>query len=360
MVRDQKGDVCKDENGHVRLECTCGLVIEGKTIPGHPLFTEGGSAWTGNSKPLLDLPLDQDPRLHPRNTCIHHGYNSIAIVPIRSGPSIVGILHLNDRREGALTEEAVRFYEGLGTSIGIALTRKRLEEDLRDRSAQLESANRELESFSYSVSHDLRAPLRAMDGFSQAVLEDYADKLDDEGRESLQRIRAASQRMATLIDEMLKLSRHSRVEMHREPVDLSAMAASCVDALRRAEPGREVEVVIAAGLKAEADPTLMRVVLENLIGNAWKFTRRTATPRIEVGAMDHEGKPAWFVRDNGAGFDPAHADRLFGAFQRLHTTEEFEGTGVGLASVSRIIQRHGGRVWAEGRPGAGATFHFTA
>ena len=234
-----------------------------------------------------------------------------------------------------------------------------LEERIRERTRELEAANSELEAFSYSVSHDLRAPLRAMDGFSQAVLEDYANKLDEDGKDSLQRIRAAAQRMGGLIDDILKLSRITRAELRKEPTDLSALAESCVAALREAEPERLVEVSVAPGLAAEADPRLVRVAVENLLGNAWKFTRKTAKPRIEFGALDRGGQRVYFVRDNGAGFDPAHADKLFGAFQRLHATEDFEGTGIGLATVRRIVHRHGGRVLAEGTPGAGATFHFT-
>ena len=358
-VRDRKGDVCRDENGNVLLECTCGLVIEGKADPANALFTRGGSAWTANSKPLLGIPIDQDPRLHPRNTCIHHGYSSIGIVPLRAGDTIVGILQLNDRREGRLDEDAVGFYEGLGNSIGIALTRKRIEEDLGRRTRQLETANQELESFSYSVAHDLRAPLRAIDGFSQAVQEDYAGKLDEDGKDSLRRIRAASQKMGALIDGLLKLSRITRAELRTGEVDLSAMASSVIDSLREQEPRREVEVSVDPGLRAQADPELMRAVMGNLLGNAWKFTRKVIPARIEVGVAQEGNEKAYFVRDNGAGFDQDHADKLFGAFQRLHSGEEFEGTGIGLATVRRIISRHGGRIWAESRPGAGATFHFT-
>jgi light-regulated signal transduction histidine kinase (bacteriophytochrome) len=223
----------------------------------------------------------------------------------------------------------------------------------------LESANKELEAFSYSVSHDLRAPLRSIDGFSQALLEDYQDKLDDEGQNHLQRVRAATQRMAQLIDDMLALSRVTRAEINREPIDLSALARSLPAELQKAEPGREVEFVIEDGLVANGDARLLRIVLENLFRNAWKFTGKHPRAKIEFAATQNNGKSAYFVRDDGAGFDMAYVNKLFGAFQRLHAMTEFNGTGIGLATVQRIIRRHGGRVWAEGEVEKGATFYFT-
>lgn len=224
---------------------------------------------------------------------------------------------------------------------------------------QLKAANQELEAFSYSVSHDLRAPLRSIDGFSQALLEDYHDKLDDQGRGYLQRVRAASQRMAALIDDLLNLSRVTRAEMHREPVDLSALAASVVEDLRQAHPERAVEVAIQPNLAVEGDPKLLRILLVNLLGNAWKFTGKQNRPRIEFGATRNGGGPEYFVRDNGAGFDMTYARRLFGAFQRLHAMDEYPGTGIGLATVQRIVHRHGGSVRAEGKPDEGAAFYFS-
>ncbi len=223
---------------------------------------------------------------------------------------------------------------------------------------QLKAANQELEAFSYSVSHDLRAPLRSIDGFSQALLEDYAGKLDDSGRNYLQRVRAAATRMGELIDDMLQLSRVTRAEMHQEIVDLSALAESVVADLRRAEPRSQVEVAIPPGVKAEGDPKLLRIVLVNLLSNSWKFTGRQPYARIELGELNSGNERAFYVRDNGVGFDMAYADKLFGAFQRLHAQGEFPGTGIGLATVQRIINRHGGRVWAEGAVGQGATFYF--
>ncbi len=235
-----------------------------------------------------------------------------------------------------------------------------LEQRVVQRTAQLEATNKELEAFSYSVSHDLRAPLRSIDGFSQALLEDYADRLDEEGRLFLQRIREASQRMGQLIDDLLKLSRLMRSALDYQPVDLSALVESIATDLQRGEPARPAEFVIAAGQTVLADPRLLRVALENLLGNAWKFTAKQPAARIEFGVgQGPDGAPAYFVRDNGAGFNMAYVGKLFGAFQRLHTPQEFPGTGIGLATVQRIIHQHGGRVWAEGETGQGATFYFT-
>ena len=235
-----------------------------------------------------------------------------------------------------------------------------LERRVLERTTELQAANQELESFSYSVSHDLRAPLRAIDGFSQAVLEDYADKLDDQARDYLNRVRTATQRMGHLIDDMLTLSRVTRAEMRRETVDLSALAADVLAELQKSEPLRRVDWHIESGLVAEGDAQLLRVALVNLLGNAWKFTGKTASAKIEFGAMRNaDGMTKFFVRDNGAGYDMTHADKLFGAFQRLHLASDFPGTGIGLATVQRIIHRHGGRVWAEGAVGKGATFYFT-
>jgi len=233
------------------------------------------------------------------------------------------------------------------------------EEQLRQYAAQLEAANQELEAFSYSVSHDLRAPLRSLDGFSQALLEDYHDRLDDTGRDFLQRVRAASQRMGTLIDDLLSLSRVTRGELQVEAVDLSALATALAAELQRSDPQRDVRVAIAPDLVARGDPGLMRIVLQNLLGNAWKFTGKRSPAHVEVGSKAHDGRRAFFVQDDGAGFDMAYAAKLFGAFQRLHASDEFPGSGIGLATVQRIIHRHGGQVWAEGTPGRGATFYFT-
>jgi len=235
----------------------------------------------------------------------------------------------------------------------------KLNNELAQQIVLLNAANHELEAFSYSVSHDLRAPLRALDGFSQILLEDYSEQVGAQGRDYLQRVRAASQKMGELIDALLVLSRVTRSEMRREPVDLSALAQAVLAELRGSDPQRQVAVSVAEGLSASGDPRLLRAALGNLLGNAWKFTSRTAGARIEVGRLAAVEPPTFFVRDNGAGFDMAYAERLFSAFQRLHGPNEFAGSGIGLATVQRIIQRHGGRAWAEGQVGRGATFYFT-
>ncbi len=284
-------------------------------------------------------------------------------------PVLLSITALHDE-QGELTG-----FLGIGSDITqekrLEEERKQAEEEIRTlnaeledrvakRTMQLEAANKELEAFSYSVSHDLRAPLRSIDGFSQVLVEDYREQLDDEGKDYLQRIRAAAQRMAQLIDDLLNLSRVTRSDMHRGRVNLSGLAKAITTELQQAHPDQVVACIIAPGLIAEGDAHLLRIVLENLFSNAWKFTSRHPRAHIEFGSMRQpDGGQAYFIRDDGAGFDMAYADKLFGAFQRLHGMTEFPGTGIGLATVQRIIQRHGGRVWAEAAPEKGATFYFT-
>jgi hypothetical protein len=224
--------------------------------------------------------------------------------------------------------------------------------------ADLEQKNREMETFSYTVSHDLRAPLRRIESFGRALAETQADRLDDEGRRYLARIRSCSQDMAKLIDAVLHLSRVARADLRRQEVDLSALAHAIIERLRETDD-RSVDVRIRPALLAEGDGQLLRIALENLLDNAWKFTRHQPEPRIELGVTHLPGEPAYFVRDNGAGFDMSYAERLFTPFQRLHLSSEFPGTGIGLATVQRIVNRHGGRIWAEGSVGQGATFLFT-
>ena len=225
---------------------------------------------------------------------------------------------------------------------------------------ELHDTNRELESFSYSVSHDLRAPLRSIDGFSQALIEDAGSTLAPDAIDHLERIRAATQRMGRLIDEMIGLSRVSRAEMTRERIDVTDLVEQIVAELRRHTPERAVDVLVRPGMTATGDPQLVRLAFQNLIENAWKFTSRRPRGTIDVGqSRDEDGAPAFYVGDNGAGFDPAYAGKLFGPFQRLHTSAEFPGTGIGLATVQRIVHRHGGHVWAEGETNQGACFYFT-
>ncbi|MBI3071190.1 MAG: response regulator [Deltaproteobacteria bacterium] len=241
----------------------------------------------------------------------------------------------------------------------IAEVREQLVLDLGQKNRDLEAANKELETFSYSVSHDLRAPLHGIDGFSQLLLDDYAERLDEVGKKYLQCMRETAQNMAEMIDGLLALARVTRTEIQREPVDLTGLARDVIRRIenRTLQPPRRVEILVDEGLSCDGDTRLLTVVLENLIGNAWKFTSKQPDARIEIGWSPVQ--TAYFVRDNGAGFDMVYAGKLFGAFQRLHTSTEFEGHGIGLATVQRIVRRLGGQVWAEARIGAGATFFFT-
>jgi signal transduction histidine kinase len=235
---------------------------------------------------------------------------------------------------------------------------EQLEERVQQRTWELEALNAELESFAYSVSHDLRAPLRAIDGFSRALLEDCGPQLDASGQQYLRRVSAAARQMAGLIDDLLKLSRVTRAELDFVPIDLGQLAEQALAELRQAEPGRQVTVDIQPGLVAAGDPILVRQLLGNLLGNAWKFTAGREPARIRIGREQSTQGAAFFVRDNGVGFDPAYAHKLFVPFQRLHSRDEFAGNGIGLATVLRIVNRHGGRVWAESQPGQGACFWF--
>jgi PAS domain S-box-containing protein len=274
---------------------------------------------------------------------------------------LVGFARLTrDLTERRLAEEAVRRSETRYRRLS-----EQLEQRVEERTHQLEAANRELtglnrelEAFSYSVSHDLRAPLRSIDGFSRALLEDYGEALEPQAVDYLDRVRRAAQRIGSLIDDLLLLSRVTRADLREETINLSGMAREILDELKAADPGRNVEWEIAEGLTALGDRHLIRLALENLLGNAWKFTSRRPVARIEVGATERDGESFFFIRDNGAGFDPERVDRLFRPFSRLHDSEEFEGTGIGLATVQRILHRHGGRIVAEGQPEKGATFYF--
>jgi light-regulated signal transduction histidine kinase (bacteriophytochrome) len=235
-----------------------------------------------------------------------------------------------------------------------------LEQRVRDRTAGLETANRELEAFSYAVSHDLRAPLRHIDGFAQMLVEDSGESLDDKARERITRIRSSTHRMGQLIEDLLSLSRTTQTALRRGPVDLADIAREVAAALQAAAPDRRAQFVIPGKLIVDGDARLLRVVFENLLSNAWKFTARRDVARIEVAeTTDEDGRRVIRIGDNGAGFDMAHASRLFGVFERLHRDDDFPGTGIGLATVQRVIQKHGGRIWAEAAVDRGATFLFT-
>jgi two-component system, sensor histidine kinase and response regulator len=256
------------------------------------------------------------------------------------------------KKSELLRRQTQLLVEGEQAALELAEARAELVRDL-------EHKNRELQSFSYAVSHDLRAPLRRIDSFSRAVLESQGERLDEQGRHYLERVREASQHMSQLIDDVLYLSRVTRADLRDQEVDLSALTTLILSRLQESEPARKVEIKVRPGVGVTGDGQLLRIALENLLENAWKFTGKQPEARIEFGVTQASGEPTYFVRDNGAGFDMAYADRLFGPFQRLHPQGEFSGSGIGLATVQRIIHRHGGQVWAEGLVGQGATFQFT-
>ncbi|HVV00836.1 MAG TPA: ATP-binding protein, partial [Verrucomicrobiae bacterium] len=308
---------------------------------------------------------------------------SLMFAPVKNGAKTIGSLSLQSYTQNAFTEGDLHSLQALADHCGGALERiraeaenerltielrehvenlrsfnEKLEQRVQERTSQLQTINKELEAFSYSVSHDLRAPLRSIRGFSEVLLERHSTQLDARGQDYLRRVCQSSEQMDKLIEDLLKLSRVGRAELQWRDVDLTAMAETIVDELRKNNPERHVEIKIAPGLRAYGDERLLRIVLDNLLQNAWKFTSKTAGPCITVERVPGS-PPAFCVRDNGAGFDMRHANRLFGVFQRLHTTSEFPGTGVGLATAQRILNRHGGRLWAEAQVDRGATFYFT-
>ena len=365
-ARVQDGGVCLDKNGNISLECTCGLVISGRIDPANPLFTPRGSCWTNDSFKLLDIPVDQDPRLHPRNRCIHEGFHSVALIPLRAGKKIIGILQLNDRRPNQFTPELVSFFEDLSAVIGIAFSRKQADDEMKKAkelsdalNLELEAANRELEAFSYSISHDLRAPLRHMAGFARLLLKRMESQLDEKSREYAHFISNSSKNMERLIDDLLSYSRLGREEMQKREVNLRHLLKESVDEILEETKGRDIIWKLGELPNVYGEPAMLKLVLVNLISNSVKFTRTRPRAEIEIGCRKDGNEDVCFIKDNGVGFNMDHSDKIFGVFQRLHTQDEFEGTGIGLANVRRIIVFHGGRTWAESSEGQGATIYFT-
>ncbi|WP_397407214.1 response regulator [Polaromonas sp.] len=332
----------------------------------------------GEGRIYLCNDVQADPALEAIRDSLHQaGLQAAAACPLYMGQHVVGVLTLFAAEKNYFDDSLRDLVAEVATDVSFALENyekedmrrqteeelRRLNSDLEDtiqaRTAELVAANTELEAFNYSVSHDLRAPLAAINGFSSIVLKKSEGQLDEASRGLLKRVLINAERMSRLIDDLLSLARASRQPMQTCECDLSELALSVVDNLRQADVGRKVDVSITPGLRVHADPGLMRILLENLIGNAWKFTAHAAQPCIVIGSERHEGETAYFVRDNGAGFDMAHAARLFTPFQRMHRLDEFEGSGIGLSIVQRIVGRHQGRIWAEATPGEGATLRFT-
>ncbi len=336
-----------------------------------------GPLWKGQRFPLGDC-ISGWTMIHGRATAIKDIYaddriphdvyrptfvKSLVMVPIRAQDPI-GAIGIYWSARHAATDTEIELLQALADSTSVAMENVILYQDLErrvaERTEQLAQANHELETFAYSVSHDLQAPLRHITSYSELLAKEHPDALHEESRAWLGRIHQAAETMAQLIQSLLRLSRFSSVALHRAPVDLSAIARAQVALLREESPDRAVEVEIPEGLVVTGDEELLRIALQNLLANAWKFTGRCETARIALGtSRQPDGSPVYYVRDNGAGFDPSYADRLFGPFQRLHSARDFPGTGIGLATVKRIIHRHGGSVWAESAVNEGATFYFT-
>jgi signal transduction histidine kinase len=362
----------KDEAGeYAVLQAGTGQAGREMVAAGHKLEV-GGESMIGrcvaNAQTRIALDVGEE-AVRFNNPYLPKTRSEMAL-PLISRGECIGALTVQSTEEAAFSVDDVAALQSMADQLAIALTNARLydqvqryatqlEDLVNERTADLAAVNKELEAFAYSVSHDLRTPLRSIDGFSQALLEDYEDELDTTGQDYLRRVRAASQRMGQLIDDLLSLSRLTRQEIGRERVDLSALAKTIAVNLQERQPERQVEFVIERGIVAIGDKHLLRIVLENLMGNAWKFTSKHPRARIEFGVTKCDGQTAYFVRDDGAGFDMAYVHKLFGAFQRLHGIADFEGSGIGLATVQRIVHRHGGRIWAEGAVEQGARFCFT-
>jgi PAS domain S-box-containing protein len=321
--------------------------------------------------------IQNNPRMAPwRDAALSEGFRSVTSLPIRLREKIIGTLTIYSGESFFFDADEITLLEEVADDLSFALhtmeeeqQRRRAEEELhrlneeleervRQRTADLELANSELESFNYSVSHDLRSPLTVINGFSQTLTEE-CPLPDEKCHFYVERIKVATNRMAKLIDDLLNLTRVNRKQIQRTPIDLSSMALSVVQELRLRSPGRNVDFSVTGELQIEADPSLMRLALVNLLGNAWKYSSPRENPRVELGATVHDGRPCFYVRDNGVGFNMKYSDKLFKPFERLHSLEDFEGSGIGLATVKRILNRHGGTVWAEAAPGEGATFYFT-
>jgi PAS domain S-box-containing protein len=344
--------VCRTNEGNVSLECTCGLVISGKTDPVHPLFTPGGSFWTNDSFPLLDLPPGDDPRHHPRNTCIHEGYASFALVPIRNKDTIVGLIQFNDKRKGRFTLYTVKLLEGIAAHIGEAMMRKRAEEELQKKDA-------EIKQFIYAVSHDLRSPLVTVKTFMGYLEKDMAEGNQEQLTQDIQYIHGAADKMKLRLDELLEFSRIGRVESPSTRVSLKEVLAEALAALAGVIKERKAEIHLPeSDLILHGDHQRLCQLWQNLIENAVKYTRDGTIPSIELGVHQENGSQVFFIKDNGIGIDPQYHSKVFGLFEKLDP--KTSGVGLGLSMIQRIVEKSGGRIWVESEgSGKGACFYFT-
>jgi signal transduction histidine kinase/DNA-binding response OmpR family regulator len=370
LSRDQNGNIIRDLVGKPYLECMCGNIISGRTNPDLSCFTEGGSFWTNDLSNFFSSASEKDHLTKLRGRCLEEDYKSVGLIPLKSDNEIIGLLQLNDHRKDMFTPEMIIFFEGLAASIGIALARKQneeeilklnreLEERVRKRTEQLTNMNEELEAFSYSISHDLRAPLRAIDGFTNILFEDYEKFFDEEGKRLCSVIHQNTQNMSQLIIDLLSFSRVSRTNIAPILFEMEILVNSIYHVLTTEEERKRIRFNIERLPNVVGDPNMIKLVWTNLISNAIKFSSKQENPVINVSSETKGDETIYYIRDNGVGFDMEYVDKLFGVFQRLHSAKDFEGTGVGLAIVHRIIKRHGGRVWAKSEINKGATFFFS-
>ena len=366
--KDVNGEVIRDSTGNPMLDCMCGNVICGRFDAEQPFFTAQGSFWTNSTTEFFASSSEGNRQGGTRNRCNSEGFESLALIPLVIGQERLGLLQFNDMRRGAFSLDNVSQWERMAGYLAIALEKIRSEESLKslnaeldrhvqERTHRLELALKEQEAFSYSVSHDLRAPLRHINSYLAILSEDFGNYLPHDAHDYLQNARRASLHAGEMIDGLLELSRISRSNLVKTMVNLSDLATHVCEKLHEGLPERQAEFLISKGLCASGDQTLLLQVFENLIGNAWKYTTANLTTRIEFGKVGPAGHEAFYIKDNGVGFDAVYKDKLFRAFERLHGSE-FEGNGIGLATVKRIIDRHGGTVWADSIINEGATFYF--
>lgn len=339
-------------------KCMCINVIKGTTDPALPFYTEGGSFFMNGTSRFLATVSDED-KGQTRNACNKTGYESVALIPIRTDKLILGLIHLADRKENMVPADMIKTLEQVAVSLGVGVQRALAEAALAANAAKLTAINKELESFSYSVSHDLRAPLRAIDGYAGMILKRQSDHFNEDTKHRFQVIRNNVKKMGNLIDDLLAFSRLGRQDLKKTGTDMEALIHEVWEELVTINSGRTMTLQMDPIPAALGDRTLIRQVYSNLLGNAVKFANTRETIVVEVGSFFEDNERVYYVKDNGIGFDMKYYDKLFNVFSRLHSTDEYEGTGIGLALVQRIIHRHGGRIWAEGKVGEGASFYFT-